>query len=92
VNAAVDSAIKKNLLDGFFLQQKMEILNMTLTEFDQEEYDRNRREEGREEGEKKNARETARNFLMMKVLTPEQIAKGCGLSVEEVLEIEKEIK
>ena len=73
---------------------------MTLTEFDQEEYDRNRREEGREEGllegeikgEKKKARETARNFLVMKVLSPEQIAQGCGLSVEEVLEIEKGIK
>ncbi|QOS39901.1 hypothetical protein DYE49_05300 [Treponema rectale] len=92
VNAAVDSAIKKNLLDGLFLQQKMEILNMTLTEFDQEEYDRNRREEGREEGKNEKARENARNFLVMKVLTPEQIAQGCGLSLEEVLEIEKTIK
>ncbi|MBB5218410.1 hypothetical protein HNP77_000754 [Treponema rectale] len=104
VNAAVDSAIKKNLLDGLFLEQKMEILNMTLTEFDQEEYDRNRREEGREEGrieglkageikgKNEKARETARNLLLMKVLTPEQIAQGCGLTVEEVLEIEKGIK
>ena len=30
--------------------------------------------------------------LLMKVLTPEQIAQGCGLSLEEVLEIEKGIK
>ena len=61
---------------------------MTLTEFDQEEYDRNRREEGKNE----KALETARNLLLMKVLTLEQIAQGCGLTVEAVLEIEKGIK
>ncbi|MBE6353849.1 hypothetical protein [Treponema sp.] len=60
---------------------------MTLTEFDQEEYDRNRREEGREEGENEKAREIARNFLVMKVLTPEQIAQATGLKLNEVLNI-----
>ncbi|MBB5218408.1 hypothetical protein DYE49_05295 [Treponema rectale] len=56
---------------------------MTLTEFDQEEYDRNRREEGKNE----KAREIARNFLVMKVLTPEQIAQATGLKLNEVLNI-----
>ena len=50
VDCAVNEAIRENLLDSFFKRQKMEVLNMSLTEFDQEEYDRNRREEGRQEG------------------------------------------
>lgn len=49
IEKAVDFAIKENLLDGFFKQQRMEILDMSLTEFDQEEYDRNRRREGAEQ-------------------------------------------
>ena len=48
----VDYAIQENYLDGFFKSQKMEVMNMSLTEFNQEEYDRNRRQEGWEEGEK----------------------------------------
>ena len=47
---AVDEAIKQNLLDGFFKTHKAEVLSMILTEFDQEQYDRNRRREGYEEG------------------------------------------
>ena len=56
---------------------------MTLTEFDQEEYDRNRREEGKNE----KALETARNLLLMNILTPEQIAQATGLKLNEVLNI-----
>ena len=50
VGEALNYAIKKNLLEDFFKVQKYEVLNMSLTEFDQEEYDRNRRREGWEEG------------------------------------------
>lgn len=50
IGEALNYAIKKNLLEGFFKVQKYEVLNMSLTEFDQEEYDRNRRREGCEEG------------------------------------------
>ncbi|MCI5830767.1 MAG: hypothetical protein SPJ89_04350 [Treponema sp.] len=50
VDEAMRFAIKNNMLNGFFQNQKMEVLNMSLTEFDQEEYDRNRYEEGREAG------------------------------------------
>jgi predicted transposase/invertase (TIGR01784 family) len=41
------------------------------------------REEGMEAGALNNARETARNFLAMG-LSPEQVAQGTGLSVEEI--------
>ncbi|MBQ3799504.1 MAG: hypothetical protein II837_04320, partial [Treponema sp.] len=79
----------------FFKRQKMEVLNMSLTEFDQEEYDRNRREEGYLEGKddgfklgersgivlgKQNA---ARNALALG-LPLEQVSQITGLSVEDI--------
>ncbi len=61
---------------------------MSLTEFDQELYDRNRRREGREEGlaegREEALRETARNLLDMGVLSHEQIAQVTGLSLADV--------
>ncbi|MBQ9539198.1 MAG: hypothetical protein IJU95_07995 [Treponema sp.] len=61
---------------------------MSLTEFDQEEYDRNRREEGWEEGfedgERSKAQESARNLLKMGLGTHEQISQATGLSVEDI--------
>ena len=100
VKDALDYAIGENLLDGFFRTQKMEVLNMSLTEFDQELYDRNRRregwEEGFEQGEKqgfdrgersglnRGKQEDARNMLAMGLGTHEQIAGATGLSLAEV--------
>ena len=49
------------------------------------------RKEGREEGEQAGARQTAKNFLSMG-LSCEQVAKGTGLSMEEVQEIAAELK
>ncbi len=102
VDKAVNDSIKENLLDGFFKRQKMEVLNMSLTEFDQEEYDRNRRQEGYEEGiadgisqgEIRGAQqtriETARNLLNMNILTPKQISQASGLSIDEILALKNE--
>ena len=42
-------------------------------------------------GEKKNALESAKNFLKMNVLTPEQIAQGTGLTVDEVKQLAAEV-
>ena len=39
----------------------------------------------------KNARENARSFLHMDVLTPEQIAQGTGLPLEEILALKEEL-
>ena len=50
VNEAVDWAISENLLDGFFKEQKEEILAMSLTEFNAEKVYRDWLAEGREEG------------------------------------------
>ena len=60
---------------------------MSLTEFDQELYDRNRRREGMEEGisigENRGRQETARNMLA-DGLPREKIAQYTGLSLAEV--------
>ena len=42
VSEAVNFAIQNDFLDGYFKIQKAEVLNMSLTEFDQEAYDRHR--------------------------------------------------
>ena len=91
VNEAMEYSIEHNLLNGYFLEQKMEVLNMSLTEFDQEEYDRNRFNDGKEagiaigiaEGERKNALQNARN-LKYKNIPVDIIAECTGLSVEQV--------
>ena len=64
---------------------------MSLTEFDQELYDRNRRQEGFEDGVAEKAKEDAKNFLAMNVLTHEQIAKGVGLPIEAIEELAAEL-
>ena len=91
---AVDWAIKENLLDGFFVRQKAEVLGMILEEFNREIYEKNVREdgylEGIEDGREEKAIEAARNALAMN-LTAEQAAQITGLPLEQVLELQKEL-
>ncbi len=49
------------------------------------------RNEGLAQGALEAKIESARNFLAMNILTPEQIAQGTGLPLEEVLALQKEI-
>ncbi|MBR4321524.1 hypothetical protein [Treponema sp.] len=91
INEAVDYAIQHNFLEGFFEEQKMYITNSLLTEFDQELHDRCTYEDGVAEGAQQNAIANARNFLKMQILTPEQIAQGTGLRLDQVLNLEKEL-
>ncbi len=86
VNRAVDWAIRKNLLDGYFKQQKEEILANSLTEFDAEEAYRDIRNDGYEEGLRQKAKEDARNALKMN-LSIDQISQITSLSQEEVREL-----
>ena len=96
VKEAMDFAIKNNMLNGFFLSQKLEVLNMSLTEFNQEEYDRNRYDEGREagiregklEGKLEGFIETAKNLLRMGV-SQNQITQATGLSAEQLNKLSK---
>ena len=107
VSEAVNFAIQNDFLDGYFKIQKAEVLNMSLTEFDQEAYDRHRFTEGKEagiaegkeigiaigiaEGERKTALQNARNLLYMKLGSIEQIAQATQLSVDEVLHLQEEM-
>ena len=56
---------------------------MSLTEFNQEEYDRNRHEEGFADGERSKAQDAARNMLA-DGLPLEKIVQYTGLSVEDI--------
>ena len=85
----------------------MYITNSLLTEFDQELHDRCTMEYGYEqgvaegeargrasgiaEGAQQTAIANAINFLKMQILTPEQIAQGTGLRLDQVLNLEKEL-
>lgn len=86
VNKAVDWAIKENLFDGFFELQKEEILGMSLTEYDEEEYLRDSFQEGVEV----KAIDDATEFLKENI-SPEIIAKCVKLPLEQVLELKKSI-
>ena len=91
VNEAMEYSIEHNLLNGYFLEQKMEVLNMSLTEFDQEEYDRNRFNDGKEagiaigiaEGKRDADLQNGRN-CKYKNIPVDIIAECTGLSVEQV--------
>lgn len=83
INNAVNFAIKNDFLDGFFKLQKSEVFMISLTEFDQEEYDRNRREDARYE----KAMETAQIALENNIPL-EMIVKLTGLSEDEIKQIE----
>ena len=107
VSEAVNFAIQNDFLDGYFKIQKAEVLNMSLTEFDQEAYDRHRFNEGKEagiaegkevgiaigiaEGKRDTALQNARNLLYMKLGSIEQIAQATQLSVDEVVHLQKEM-
>ena len=98
VNRAVEWAIKENLLDGYFKQQKEEILANSLTEFDAEEAYRDIRNDGYEEGlaegltaglvqgASQKAIEDALNALKMN-LSVKQVSQITSLSQEEVREL-----
>ncbi|MCI5644467.1 hypothetical protein [Treponema sp.] len=95
VSEAVNFAIQNDFLDGYFKLQKAEVLNMSLTEFDQEAYDRHRFNEGKEvgiaegiekglaEGRRDNALQNARNFKY-KNIPVDIIAECTGLTIEQV--------
>ena len=95
VEEALEWAIKENFLEGFFKEQRAEVLAVSITEFDKELYDRCRRREGYNEGLKKGAHqkaiESAANFLHMKIGSLEQISQGTGLPLEEVMELQKKL-
>lgn len=86
VSVAMNSAIHGNFLDGFFRNQKAEVVSMSLTECDMDEFFQNRFNEGKREGEFNKAIETAKNLINMGLKT-DQISKATGLTIEKVEEL-----
>ena len=91
VNEAVDFAIRGDFLEGFFREKRMKILDDIYTEFDQESYDETLRNDGRVEGARENAIANAKNFLRMNLGSPEQIAQGTSLPLEQVIALKEEL-
>ena len=88
VNEAVDFAIEGNFLEGYFKEQRMQIVGNLLTDFDQKAYNYFLRKEGYDEGAQAKARESALNMLSDNV-PPEQVAKWTSLPIEEVLALKE---
>ena len=91
ISEAVDWAIKKKLLDGFFKLQKEEVLAMSLTEFNAEEVTQEFIQEGREMGRNEKALEAAENLLKLNKLSEEEIAQTIGLPLEQVIKLKEKI-
>ena len=53
IKKAMQEAINRNYLDGYFEKEKEEVFMTTLFEIDKDIYENDLREEGREEGEQK---------------------------------------
>ncbi len=86
ISEALEWAIKENFLDGYLAEQKAEVEAMLLTEFNQENYDNNRREEGALQRAEEDAIE-----LLKENIPAETIAKCVKLPLERVLELQKNI-
>ena len=94
VEEALDWAIREKLLDGFFKEQKEEVIGMSLTEFDEEEFKRVCREDGYEDGISvglaQKALEDAEN-LLREGDSVEKVSRCIGLPLEQVHEIAERI-
>ena len=91
VREAVDWAIKQNLLEGYIKDQKEEIIGMLLEEYDEQACIRTWQEDGFIKGQQQKAVESAKN-LLKKNIPIETIAECIGLSVEQVIELQKQIE
>ncbi len=89
---AIEKAISQGILSDYLDRKSREVINMLCAKYDYKMDIAVKQEEAFERGEEHKARENARNFLKMNVVSIEQIAQGTGLTVEEVQKIADEIK
>ena len=94
---AIEKAISEGILVDYLDRKSREVINMLCAKYDykmdiavkQEEAFQDGKEAGHAEGSHDAKIESARNFLAMNILTPEQIAQGTGLPLEEVLALKE---
>ena len=87
---AVDWAINQNLLEGLFKKYRAAVLDMNLTEYDEDFNNKTWYEDGVEDGILKGKIESAENFLKEGIKL-ETIAKCTGLSLDQLQELQKKI-
>ena len=88
---AFDWAIQQNLLDGLFTKYCSEVLDMILTEYDEDFNNKTWYEDGVEDGILKGKLEDAENLLKMRLGNVEQIALATKLPIEQIQELQKKI-
>ena len=81
-NETVDTCIEEGILRDILIKHKAEVTGMLFTEFDQEQYDNNRRKEGEKDTQIKIAKR-----MKAKGMSITEISELTGLSQEQVEEI-----
>ena len=87
---AVDWAINQNLLNGLFKKYRAEVLDMMLTEYDEDFNNKTWYEDGILKGKQEKALEDAENFLK-EGITVETVARCTGLPLKQIQELQKKI-
>ncbi len=95
VSLALDKAIEENLLDGYFLKKKMEVLEMILAECDMETFIESTKgagydeglEAGIQQGSFQNKIETAKKMLESGKISIEDIVSFTGLDKKTILQL-----
>ena len=90
VTKAVDECIEKGVLKEFLLEHKSEVIEMCITEYDEEEtmeiLKRDYREEGRKEGCAEGEQKAIIDLTKDGILSKEQAAERLKISVEQLEE------
>ena len=93
---AVQYAIERNFLNGLFKKYRAEVIEMLLTEYDedliQKSFYKDGLADGITQGKEEAKIETAENLLKMNIISVEQISQASGLTVEKVIELQKSIE
>ena len=88
---AIREAISKGILVDYLTRKGTAVINMFTDEYDYELDMQVKAEEAYEKGAQQKAVEAAINLLKMNKLSPEEIAQVQGLTLEQVLELQKTI-
>ena len=91
IGYALDRCISENLLADYFEELKREDRGMIFGSYSFKDHLKVACEEAFEDGAEAKARENAKNFIHMDILTPEQIASGTGIPLAEVLAIKESL-
>ncbi|MCM1288608.1 MAG: hypothetical protein NC240_09895, partial [Clostridium sp.] len=96
VPKAVDECINEGILKEFLLLNKAEVVNMSIFEYDAELHMQMEREEafedGMEQGIERGNKQSALRMIEAGKLSLEEIALYSNLTLEQVLELEKELQ